>query len=134
MENQFKISYWAKVNDQLSLEDEITKPDQVHALKTKLIDMGAEEDSSIIFDIECPELVEKLLKIHYYYSTDGALGESLEAYEPYLAEMGKGDFDVEPWEIMFHPIYEFYKEIDQHFEGLWITLSRNNITVTAEFC
>jgi len=100
------------------MHEEITQADQVFPLKTKLSGMGVLTENDLAFEVDCPELEERLLNNRFYeLDSQGIPDESSEDYPFYLMQVHIDDqtFEIDPQEIIHHPIYEFYKELQRHF-------------------
>lgn len=135
MNNQFKITCQHPVEVTQWTYGEITQPEQVHAMKTKLTEAGFTSGSQITLEVNCTELEEQLMNNRFYDLDHGVPAESSNDYTAYLMQMHIEDqvFEIEPKEISNHPIYEVFKELEQHFCNIKFTFS-NGLKFTATLC
>ncbi|WP_435923769.1 hypothetical protein [Paenibacillus sp. DYY-L-2] len=135
MNNQFKITYQHPVEVTQWTYDEITQPEQVHAMKTKLTEAGFTSGSQITLEVDCTELEEQLMNNRFYDWDHGVPAESSNDYTAYLMQMHIDDqvFEIEPDEISNHPIYEVFKKLEQHFYDPKVIFD-NGLKFTAKLC
>lgn len=135
MNNQFKIYCQHPVEVNQWIYDEITQPEQVYVMKTKLTDAGFPSGSQITLEVDYPELEEQLLNNRFYDLDHGIPDKSSMDYIDYQMQMFIDDqvFDIKPDEISNHPIYEVYSELEQHFCNIKFGFS-NGLKFNATLC
>lgn len=132
MNCQYKVTY---SRPSVYIHMEITHPDQVFILKTKVDNMGGLTEEDLTLEVECADLESELLEDRFYVLGQGIPDESSNNYTAYLKQMYIEDqvFEIEPKEFSNHPIYEVFKELEQHFCDPKIIFD-NGLKFTAKLC